>query len=215
MTFVLIPGAGCTPWHWRPLTAELTRRGHDVVPVTIPWQDPEAGLTQYVDAVVEAVGDRTDLTVVGHSLGGITAPLVCERLPVRLLVFLAGMTPRPGETVGDWWTNTGYVDPGPGDTFFHDLPTELAAEGRRQLVEVSGGGMADPWPLERFPAVPTRAVIGREDRFFPAEFLRRVTLERLGLVADEMPGAHFPMLGHPVLLADLLESYLRAEPTGP
>lgn len=133
MTFVLIPGAGCTPWHWRPLTAELTRRGHDVVPVEIPWQDPEAGLTQYVDAV----------------------------------------------------------------------------------VEVSGGGMAEPWPLERFPAVPTWAVIGREDRFFPADFLRRMTVERLGLVAEEMPGAHFPMLGHPVELADRLENYLRAEPTGP
>ncbi|MFC0624967.1 alpha/beta fold hydrolase [Kribbella deserti] len=216
MTFVLLPGACCTSWHWHPLTAELTKRGHDVVPVEIPWQDPEAGLARYVDAVVDAVGDRPNpVTLVAHSLSGFTAPLVCERLPVGLIVFVAGMIPRPGESVEEWWTNTAYVAPESGDTFFHDLPAELAAEGERRLTEMLGQGMSEPWPLERFPAVPVRAVIGAEDRFFPADFLRRVTLERLGVEVDEMPGAHFPMLGHPVELADLLEGYQDAKPTRP
>jgi len=58
--------------------------------------------------VVEAVGDRRDLIVVGQSFGGFTAPLVAARLPVEVLVFVAGMVPSPGEPPGDRWANTGY-----------------------------------------------------------------------------------------------------------
>ena len=41
-----------------------------------------------------------------------------------------------------------------------------------------------PWPLAQQPALPTRALVCRDDRFFPAEFLRRVTRERLGIEAQ-------------------------------
>ncbi|WP_309074180.1 hypothetical protein [Paenarthrobacter sp.] len=46
--------------------------------------------------------------VVGHSLGGFTAPLVCDELHSDGLVYLSAMIPMPGETFGDWWTNTGH-----------------------------------------------------------------------------------------------------------
>lgn len=59
--------------------------------------------------MVETVGDRTDLVVVGHSFGGFTAPLVADRLPVDVLVLVAGMIPSPGEAPGDWWESTGYA----------------------------------------------------------------------------------------------------------
>ncbi|MFG1624251.1 hypothetical protein [Kribbella sp. NPDC049227] len=49
-------------------------------------------------------------------------------------------------------------------------------------------------------------MIGRDDLLFPADFLRRVTRERLGFTPDEMAGAHFPMLGHPVALVEYLLS---------
>ena len=42
------------------------------------------------------------------TLGGFTAPLVCARVPVDLVVLLAAMIPAPGELFSDWWTNTGY-----------------------------------------------------------------------------------------------------------
>jgi pimeloyl-ACP methyl ester carboxylesterase len=73
--------------------------------------------------------------------------------------------------------------------------------------------MLKPWPLPAWPDVPTRFLLARDDRFFPAEFLRRLVRERLGIVPDEMPGDHMPMLGHPKELADRLESY-RTELTG-
>lgn len=165
-------------------------------------------MKEYADTVVQQVGDRKDVTLVAHSQGGHIAPLVCDRLPVRLIVFLAAMIPRPGEAVKDWWKNTGFTGPGEGEVFFHDLPPEVAAEGHRQRIEMVGAGVREPWPLDRLPDVPMRVLIGAEDRLFPPDFLRRMTMERLGLVAEEIPGAHFPMLGHPGVLADLLEADL-------
>ena len=62
---------------WHLVEAELRARGHDTVAVDLPCDDDSAGLSEYTDAVVTAIGDRTDLVVVGQSLGGFTAPLVC------------------------------------------------------------------------------------------------------------------------------------------
>ena len=107
-TYVLIPGAGTSPRYWHLLVAELRDRGHDVVAVDLPCDDEAAGLAEYADTVVDTIGDRTDLIIVAHSFGGFTAPLVCDRVPVNLLVMLTAMIPSPGESPGDWWTNTGY-----------------------------------------------------------------------------------------------------------
>ena len=85
-TYVLIPGAGGSAWYWHLLVEEMHRRGHDAVAVDLPAADDSAGLPEYGDAVVEAIGDRTGFVLVAQSLGGFTAPLVCERVPVDLLV---------------------------------------------------------------------------------------------------------------------------------
>ena len=205
MRFVLIPGAASTSWHWHPVTDELRARGHEVIPVDLPCDDPSAGLTEYVDAVVNAVPDGEDVVLAAHSLGGFTGTLVCERLPVREFVLVAAMVPAPGERISQWWENTGHASiEDDVDTFFHDLPPEFAAEARRQLRAQSDGPMNDPCGFEAWPDVPTRAVIATDDLLFPADFLRRVTRERLGFAPDEVPGAHFPMLGQPRAVVDCL-----------
>ncbi len=100
-TYVLIPGAGGDAWYWQLLEPELRARGHDVVAVDLPAGDDSAGLAEYADAVVEAIGDRTGIVLVAQSLGGFTAPLVCERVAVDLLVMLNAMVPSPGESPGE------------------------------------------------------------------------------------------------------------------
>src|ERR1700694_2917195 len=102
-TYVLIHGAGSDSWYWNLVAPQLRARGHDVVAPDLPSDDDTAGLAAYTDTVVDAIGDRTDLIVVAQSMGGFTAPLVCERVPVRQLVLVAAMVPRPGEAPGDWW----------------------------------------------------------------------------------------------------------------
>ena len=55
--------------------------------------------------------------------------------------------------------------------------------------------------------MPTRFLLCRDDRFFPAEFQRRVVRDRLGFDPDEMDGGHLPALAHPVELAARLDAY--------
>ncbi len=221
--YVLIPGAGGAAWYWHLVAAELSERGHEVVPVDLPADDDTAGLAEYTDSIVDAVGQRIDLVLVAQSLGGFTAPLACQRLPVSLLVLVNAMIPRPGETAGQWWANTGQpqaqrekdVRDGRSadasfdmDTYFlHDLPRHITDEAWAHDRNQSDMPFGQPWPLTAWPDVPTRVLIGRDDRFFPAAFQRRIAQERLGIVPDEMPGGHLVALGHPQELADRLEAY--------
>ena len=215
-TYVLIHGAGSDSWYWHLVAPELEALGHDVVAVDLPCDDDSAGLGEYADTVVEAVGDRPDVIVVAQSLAGFSAPLVCNRLPVELLILVAAMVPRPGESAGEWWAHTGHVFPDPFDPqviFAHDLPPELAEQSLLHVREQSGTPFEEPWPLDAWPDVPTRFLLCRDDRFFPADFQRRVVRERLGIVPDEMGGGHLPALAHPRELVQRLEGY-RSEVEG-
>ncbi|MFC0623361.1 alpha/beta fold hydrolase [Kribbella deserti] len=222
-TYVLIHGAATDAWYWHLLEADLRERGHDVVAVDLPCDDDSAGLAQYADTVVDAVGDRQGLVLVAHSFGGFTAPLVADRLPADLLVMLQAQIPLPGESPGAWWDNTGYSEarqqqderdgrePGapddPLELVVHDTPDDLAAEFIRRQRDQSGTPFEKPWPLAKWPDVPTRVLLSRDDRFFPLEFMRRTSLNRLGIEPDVMPGDHCPMLRHSKELADRLEEY--------
>jgi hypothetical protein len=55
--------------------------------------------------------------------------------------------------------------------------------------------------------VPTEFVLCRNDRFFPAAFMRQVVKERLGITPDEMESGHLPALAHPAELVERLEQY--------
>src|SRR5919204_6190034 len=107
-TFALIHGAGDVGWYWHLIERELRERGHDVVAPDLPCDDDSANLWDYADTVAKAVGDRRELAVVAQSAGAFTAPLVCTRVPVEILVLVAGLVTKPGEAPGEWWTNTGY-----------------------------------------------------------------------------------------------------------
>jgi pimeloyl-ACP methyl ester carboxylesterase len=223
-TFVLIHGAGDVGWYWHRAEAELRTRGHDVVAPDLPADDESATLTDYADAIVEAVGQRTDVVVACQSFGAFTAPLVAERLPTRVLVLVAGMIPAPGEPPNDWWHNTGYQDAvreqaardggltgnaDPYVSFYHDVPRAVAEKAMsKERAHPSEAALERPWPLDAWPDVPTRFVLGTEDRFFPPDFFRRLVSERLRIVPDEIAAGHCIALSRPQELVDLFESYL-------
>jgi pimeloyl-ACP methyl ester carboxylesterase len=206
-TFALIHGGGSSAWDWHLVAPELERRGHDPLAIDLPTEDESASWWEYADAVVEAVRDRPGLVVVGHSMGGFTAALVPARRSVDLLVFVAGMIPAPGESFNDWWTNAGYEESGYEDVFYHDVPPELAARAQSMERVQAAKPLAEPWPLERWPDVPTKYLLCRDDRMFPADWARCHAQERLGIEADEMDGGHYISLARPAELAERLDAY--------
>lgn len=232
-TFVFVHGAGETGWCWHLVAEELRQHGHRTIAPDLPCDDDTAGLGEYADTVVTAARtaagrpetaggtrDADDVTiVVGHSFGGFTAPQVAARLGADQLVLLAAMIPAPGEPPAHWWENTGYEravreqaasDGGltghedPFLSFYHDVPRQLAAEALRRTRTQSGAPVGRPWPLPRWPDVPTRCVVCVQDRVFPLAFAHAVAWERLGLLAEEFESGHMPMLSRPRALAALL-----------
>jgi pimeloyl-ACP methyl ester carboxylesterase len=212
-TFVVIPGAGDVASNWDLVAAELRERSHEMVAVDLPVDDESAGLAEYTDTVVEAIGDREDLVVVAHSLGAFTAPLVSERVPVELIVLVAGMVPVPGERAADWWSNTGYSEAptqeydGEIELFMQDVPADLAEAALAKARDQAARPTMERWPLERWPDVPTRYLLCRDDRLLPAEWIRAVVRERLGIEADEIEGGHCVYLSRPANLAERLVSF--------
>jgi pimeloyl-ACP methyl ester carboxylesterase len=215
-TYAFVHGGGGSGAEFDLLAAELRGLGHDVVAPDLPIEDSDADLAAYAQTVVDAIGDRTGVIVVAHSLGAFTAPIVCEWTPVDLLVLLAATVPAPGESFSDWWANTGYeeaarryLDPDAGTvaTFMHDVPPDLVAAALARERKESGATFGEPWPLEAWPDVPTRFLLFRDDRMFPAPWLRQVAQQRLGITPDEMDGSHAAYLSRPKELVQRLEAY--------
>jgi len=211
--FALIHGAGDVGWYWHLVEAELHERGYDVAAPDLPCDDDDAGIGEYADTVVRAIGDRSPIVVVAHSAGGFTAPLVCERVPAELMVLIAPVIPNPGETPNDYFSNTGYGNEATEHyedeiaLFYQDVPPELAAEALRRGRAQSDARMGEPSPLRAWPDVPTRVLLCRDDHLLPPAYVRRVARERLGIEPDEMDSGHTPALSHPKELADRLEAY--------
>jgi pimeloyl-ACP methyl ester carboxylesterase len=216
-TFVLIPGAGGAAWYWSRVVPLLEGARQQAIAVDLPGDDDDAGLSEYTRIVVAAIGDRNDVVLVAQSLGGFTAPMVCETVSVDSLIFVNAMIPVPGETPGQWWANTGALDAraaaavagGYGDFepvtyFLHDVPSDVAAEGEAHQRPEADAVFASPCEFASWPAVPIRVLVGSDDRFFPPEFQRQVAHERLGLEIDVVPGGHLIALAQP----DLVTNYL-------
>ncbi|MFI0719243.1 alpha/beta fold hydrolase [Streptomyces sp. NPDC021224] len=227
-TYVLVPGADGKAWYWHLVARQLRDRGHTVVAADLP-DDEAADLDAFADAIAAAVRDAAPepaapVVLVAQSLGGFSAPLVVDRrIPVDRIVLVNAMVPRPGETAGAWWGNTGQPaaraayarasgrDPDaefdPRTDFFHDVPPEVTEEAL--AAPPSGPPPAlfvQPWPRSGWPDVPTRFLQGRDDRFFPLEFQREVVRDRLGIEVETLPGGHLLALSRPrELTAQLLD----------
>ena len=222
VTFVLIPGAGADPRVYDATIEALGELGHAALAPPLPLQDETARPSDHAAAVVAAMS--TGLTpdcrpiVVAQSLGAFAGSLVAARAPVAGLILLAPMIPRPGETAGEWWANTGHEAAiaelverhGPlggwgeealAEVFLHDVDPRVARESERFAGSPGSGMFGEPWPLDGWPEVPTWVLAPREDRLFPLAFQRRVTRERLRIEVEEMEGGHLPMLSRPRELA--------------
>jgi predicted alpha/beta hydrolase family esterase len=217
-SFALIPGAGGMAWYWHRVSPLLERAHQEAIAVDLPGDDESVSLTDYAEIVVRAIGARSDVILVAQSLGGFTAPLVCARASVRMLIFVNAMIPRPDETAGAWWENTGAVKArlaaaGAGGYsaefdlptyFLHDVPEAILRDGPSDQRPQADAIFKEHCRFERWPSIPIRIIASVNDRFFPLEFQRRLARDRLKMNTEVLPGGHLVALSNPQGLADLL-----------
>jgi pimeloyl-ACP methyl ester carboxylesterase len=224
-TFGLIHGAWHGAWCWERVAAELERRGHRAVAVDLPCDDPAATTMDNAKLVATAVGDADDVVVVGHSLGGISAAVVPLVRPVRKVVFVAGLIPRPGRTLGEvmgsepgtttdefdglprnvgddgsvWWDPEVAVQ-----AFYRTCDPETARWAAARLRPQVWTTSREPCPLDRWPDCELVSIVCVDDEVLSPGWSRRITRQVLGVEPVEIPGGHSPMLSHPVELVDAL-----------
>lgn len=209
--FVLVPGAGgLGTSYWHLVSAQLEEAGHRARPVELPGGSLAAGLPEYATIIVDAIEECSEPVVVAQSMGGFSAVMACERAP-RMLILVNAMVPAPGETPGAWWSATGAVDARTAAAksggyemefdlatyFLHDLNAQLGAEVLSNPGDEADITFTNPCDITRWPDIATTAVVGRDDRFFPLEFQRRLLRQRIGVEAVVVPGGHLLALANP------------------
>lgn len=228
-TFVLIPGAWHGAWCWERVAPLLRDAGQGVIAVDLPCEDVSRGCAAYRDVVIEVVGgDADDLVIVGHSAGGLTAPLVAEALPgVRRLAFLSALLPAPGSTffeqneresilLPDY--QAGIVEDEHGCRRWNDR--DLCARtmysgcdsadvdwAYAQLRPQASTMYSELSPLRAWPSVPITDIRGDRDQLVSPAWSAAAVPERLGVNSTIIAGAgHSAMLSHPSEVAELLLS---------
>lgn len=109
-TFVLVHGAWGGGWDWRPVSDILTSRGHTVFRATLTGlgervhlATADTGLSTHITDVVNMIlyENLREVTLVGHSYGGMVITGVADRIPDRLarVVYVDAFVPRDGESV--------------------------------------------------------------------------------------------------------------------
>jgi pimeloyl-ACP methyl ester carboxylesterase len=229
MDIALVHGNYHGAWCWDLLTPELERLGHRVIAVDLPITDPAAAAGEYASAVEAALPAGSDPVIVGHSMAGLVIPLVAARRPVRRLIFLAALLPKPGMTANeqraaepidglvppqafeftDQGENVWSVGPNTArELFFNDVPEEVAGWAFKQLRPQCYNIFGQVTPLAAWPDVPASSIVCRGDRSFNPAWLRTAARERLGVEAVEIDGGHSPFLSRPTELAALIDSLL-------
>jgi hypothetical protein len=223
-TFGLVHGAYHGSWCWVRLQEELERRGHEVRTVDLPSEDPDAGADAYAAAAITAfAGAPDDLVVVGHSLAGLTIPLVAAQRPVSRMVFLCALLPRPGRSQDDVLRDEPDAvvigDAGPytdaeGATrweptaaarvFFSGCDPDTAAWAATQLRGQRWTITQEVTPISVWPDVPSTSIVTTGDLVIDPSWSRRIAPEVLGVVPIELDADHSPFLSTPAALADAL-----------
>ena len=224
-TFCLVHGAWHGGWCWELLAPELEARGGRVVAPDLPCEDVDAGVSVYAEVVDAALDDADDVVLVGHSLGGVTIPVVAARRPVRGLAYLCAFVPTPGEpimraiaagallpgfgasTVKDELERTYWPDAAVAvHDLCHDTPADSALEAMARLRRQARAPLREPCPLDELPDVERMSIVCRDDRAVSPDWSRAAAQTLLGVEPVELPGSHSPFLSRPAELAELLVS---------
>lgn len=231
---VLVHGAWMDASAWDQVVSRLRDTHNDVTAVNLlghgdddtPYEQIQ--LQTYVDVVKDAIGERQQVILVGHSLAGVVISQVAEAIPDQLakLVYVAAYLPQTGESlyslsqqdkdshIGAYWRQD---DPD------HYSPAYIAPEGIKECFAADCDDatvqrlidhhkpdalapMATPVSLtaDRFGRVRREYVHTTQDNAV-SYFLQQQMVDQTPVaVVHTLDSSHCPFFSRPAELADLI-----------
>lgn len=92
------------------------------------------------------------------------------------------------------------------ESFYLDLPEEVARRAWRRLRPQGMLPFTEPCPLDAWPDVPSTYIVMTDDRAVNPQWSRRVATGRLGADLIELPGSHSPFYANPEELVRVLDA---------
>ena len=233
-TFLIAHGAWSGGWSWKKISQRLRGRGHEVFTPTYTGlgerahlASPGHGLETHVRDVLGVLEfeDLSDVILLGHSYGGMVAPVTADRAPgrIRRLVYLDAFAPRDGQSLldlvdaqerarrlalveaeGDGWRMP--PNPPPPDTGAEDLAwigprrVPLALKSFQEPAKLSGA-------VEKLPRSYIYCTKARPGDVF-RQFRDRAKNE--GWQCFDLEASHSPNVTAPDALAGILEQIAAA-----
>jgi pimeloyl-ACP methyl ester carboxylesterase len=213
LTFGLVHGGAHGAWCWDRLVAALGRLGHRGIAMNLPCDDEDAGAAEYAAVVADALsGVDGEVVVVGHSLGGLTVPLVAAARPASRMIFLSGLLPSPGLSLRDQQASEPEMmfpykggHAGLRERFYNTCTPEEADRAMSLLRPQALKPFVERTPLAAWPELPSSYVLCTEDHACNPAWSRRAARDRLGVEPIELAGSdHSPFLSRPDELARLI-----------
>jgi len=232
-TIVLVHGAWSDATAWQAVIPLLKAQGHEVIAVNLPGHGSDetsfAGISlqTYVDAVKNAIGDRKNVVLAGHSMAGIVISQVAEEIPgqIKELVYLAAYLPQNGESLlslakQDADSHIGkylQIDQASGsanvakegvvDVFAADAPLQVGEYLANNIKPEPLAPLATPVTLTdgKFGGVK-KVYIHTTDDHAVSFTLQKIMVKNNGHVSKEysLPSSHTPFISMPDKLAAIL-----------
>ena len=232
-TIVLVHGAWSDATAWQAVVPLLKAQGHEVIAVNLPGHGNDAtsfagiGLQSYVDAVKNAIGDRKNVILAGHSMAGIVISQVAEEIPgqIKELIYLAAYLPQNGESLlslakQDADSHIGkflQIDPTTGsanvakdgviDVFAADAPAQIGDYLANNIKPEPLAPLATPVTLtaEKFGSVKKVYIHTTEDHAVSLSLQQKMVAAN-GHVSKEysLASSHTPFISMPDKLAGIL-----------
>ena len=226
MDIILIAGLWLRESIWADVTAELERRGHHPVAVSLPGADDgstSATLDDQVAAVVAAAHASDRPLVVGHSAACTLTWIAADRrvAAVSGLSLIGGFPNADGEAYADFFETTDGVMPFPGWEKFEgpdsadldDAAKARLASGAVPVPEGVSKGVVRLTDEGRY-AVPVQLVCPEFGPDEAKEWIAAGDLPELSRVEHlsyvDLDSGHWPMITRPAELAAVLDEATRS-----
>jgi pimeloyl-ACP methyl ester carboxylesterase len=230
-SFVLVHGAWNADWVWDDVKRRLENHGASVRTVTLaahggdPTPISDTSLSTYVEQVKTVIGEDEQVTLVGHSFGGVVISLTAEAYPshVGRVVYVGAFLPSDGDTALDLAMTDSDSDLGPALVFEPErgvvgiqreqFPQLFCADCSQADLAVLGEKYSDePLPpltqtialsSGNFGNVPKYYVFTSEDRVLSPSFQQRMASRWALAATATIETSHCPFFAAP---ADLVET---------